>query len=158
MYLRCIYTFCQIYFLLNIHFVFVVFLPALFVRSVVLHKFLWICAPLPPPLCKSCVFSTNIFEHCIHFIPSHTKWSKLMIVIHGNGDDGICIEIDYKTCNTISQTESWLCSTDMDRSIPFKLCISSILYLKRNLFLNWENDIFASHPFDAIDIDFSDQK
>ena len=74
LYLRCIYTFCQIYFLLNIHFVFVVFLPALFVRSVVLHKFLWICVPLPPPLCKSCVFSTytNIFEHCIHFIPSHT--------------------------------------------------------------------------------------
>ena len=74
LYLRCIYTFCQIYFLLNIHFVFVVFLPALFVRSVVLHKFLWICVPLPPPLCKSCVFSTytNIFEHCIHFITSHT--------------------------------------------------------------------------------------
>ena len=81
-----------------------------------------------------------------------------MIVIHGNGDDDICIKIGYKTCNTISQTESWLCSADMDRSTPFKLCISSILNLKRNLFLNWENDIFASHPFDAIDIDFPDQK
>ena len=49
-----------------------------------------------------------------------------MIVIHGNGDDDICIKIDNKSCNTISQMESWLCSTDMDRSTPFKLCIKYI--------------------------------